>query len=156
MVRCLLADSGLPHFVWGELFLTASYLCKRAPHSALNHETPYKILHGKDADLRHLRVIGARAFVHVETHQKKLDPRAWEGRIAGFGQDSLAYRVYHAGSQTVRENRNVIFIETRSVVHALDFETAFDEGTFAYDEPNDLVRDVRIFSPRKDLSLIHI
>ena len=27
MVRCLLADSGLPHFLWGELFLTASYLC---------------------------------------------------------------------------------------------------------------------------------
>ena len=42
MVRCLLADSGLPHFLWGELFLTASYLCNRPSHSALNHETPYK------------------------------------------------------------------------------------------------------------------
>ena len=68
MVRCLLADSGLPHFLWGELFLTASYLCNRAPHSALNHETPYKTLHGKDADLGYLRVIGSRTFVHVETH----------------------------------------------------------------------------------------
>ena len=77
--------------------------------------------------------------MHVETHQKKLDPRAWEGRVVGFGQDSLAYRVYHAGSQTVRESRNVIFIETPSVVAAPDFETAFDEGTFAYDEPDDLV-----------------
>ena len=46
---------------------------------------------------------------------------------------------------------NVIFIETPSVVPALDFETAFDEGTFAYDEPDDLVRDVRNFLPRKDL-----
>ena len=112
-------------------------------------------MHGKDADLRHLRVIGARAF---ETHQKKLDPRAWEGRVVGFGQDSLAYRVYHAGSQTVRESRNVIFIETPSVVPAPDFETAFDEGTFAYDAPDDLVRDVRNVLPRKDLglSLIHI
>ena len=131
MVRCLLADSGLLHFLWGELFLKASYLCNRAPHSALNHETPYKPLHGKDSDLRHLRVIGSRAFVHVETHQKKLDTRAWEGHIVGFGQDSLAYRVYHAGSQTVRESRNVIIIETPSVVHAPDFETAFDEGIFA-------------------------
>ena len=151
MVRCLLADSGLPHFVWGELFLTASYLCKRAPHSALNHETPYKILHGKDADLRHLRVIGARALVHVETHQEKLDPRAWEGRVVGFGQESLAHRVCHAGSQTVRESRNVIFTETPSVVAAPDFEAAFDEGTFAYDELDDLVRDVRNFLPRNDL-----
>ena len=81
MVRCLLVDSGLPHFLWGELLLTASYLCNRAPHSALNHETPYKNLHGKD------------------------EPRAWEGRVVGFGQDSLAYRVRRAGSQTVRESR---------------------------------------------------
>ena len=151
MVRCLLAYSRLPHFLWGELFLAASYLYNRAPHSALNHDTPYKTLHGKDADLRHLRVIGAIAFVYIETHQKKLDPRAWEGRVVGFGQDSLAYRVYHAGSQTVRESRNVIYIETPSVVPAPDFETAFDEGTFAYDEPDDLVRDVRTFLPRKDL-----
>ncbi|CAN0421397.1 unnamed protein product, partial [Scytosiphon promiscuus] len=76
MVRCMLADSGLPHFLWGELFMTASYLCNRAPHSALNYETPYKILRGKNADLRHLRVVGARAFVHVETHKTKLEPRA--------------------------------------------------------------------------------
>ena len=47
---------------------------------------------------------------------------------------------------------SVIFIETPSVVPAPDFETAFDEGTFAYDEPDDLVRDVRNFLPRKDLS----
>ena len=96
-------------------------------------------------------VIGARAFVHVETHQKKLDPHAWEGRVVGFGQDSLAYRVCHAGSQTVRESRNVVFIETPSVVPAPDFETALDEGTVAYDEPDDLVRDVRNVLPRKDL-----
>ena len=63
----------------------------------------------------------------------------------------MAYRVYHAGSQTVRESRNVIFIETPFVVPAPDFETAFDEGTFAYDEPDDLVRDVRNVLPRKDL-----
>ena len=49
------------------------------------------------------------------------------------------------------QSRNVIFIETPSVVPAPDFETAFDEGTFAYDEPDDLVRDVRNFLPRKDL-----
>ena len=84
-------------------------------------------------------------------HQKKVEPRAWEGRVVGFGQGSLAYGVYHAGSQTVRENRNVIFIETPSVVPAPDFETAFDEGTFAYGKSDDLVRDVRNFLPRKDL-----
>ena len=39
MVRCLLSDSGLPPFLWGELFLTASYLSNRAPHAALGNKT---------------------------------------------------------------------------------------------------------------------
>ena len=41
MVRCLLSDSGLPPFLWRELFLTASYLSNRAPHAALGNKTPF-------------------------------------------------------------------------------------------------------------------
>ncbi|CAB1096530.1 unnamed protein product [Ectocarpus sp. CCAP 1310/34] len=62
MVRCLLADSGLLHFLWGELFMAASYLSNRAPHSALDNVAPFKALHGKEAYLGHLRAIGARAL----------------------------------------------------------------------------------------------
>ena len=36
MVRFMLADSGLPTFLWGELMFTAAYVGNRAPHSALN------------------------------------------------------------------------------------------------------------------------
>ncbi|CAB1105631.1 unnamed protein product [Ectocarpus sp. CCAP 1310/34] len=58
MVRCLLADSGLPHFLWEELFMTASYLSNRSPHSASDNVTPFKALHGKEAYLGHLWAIG--------------------------------------------------------------------------------------------------
>ena len=44
IVRCLLADLGLPKFLWGELMLTAVYLSNRAPHAALANATPYKTL----------------------------------------------------------------------------------------------------------------
>ena len=83
IVRCLLADSGLPKFLWGELMQTAVFLSNRSPHAALNNGTPYKALYGKDAYLGHLRVIGSRAFVHHETYTKKLEHRAWEGRLVG-------------------------------------------------------------------------
>ena len=83
MTRCLLKDSGLPPFLWGELMFTAAYLLNRVPHSALGMVTPYKKLYGKDANLSHLRVIGARAFVHVETHTKKMADKAWEGALCG-------------------------------------------------------------------------
>ena len=46
--------------------MPASYICNRIPHSALNMETTYKKLCGEDADLSHLNIIGATAFVHIK------------------------------------------------------------------------------------------
>ena len=63
---------------------TAVYVSNRVPHAALANETPYKALYGKDAHLGHLRAIGARVFVYVQTHTKKLEHRAWEGRLVGY------------------------------------------------------------------------
>ncbi|CAN0073645.1 unnamed protein product, partial [Sphacelaria rigidula] len=60
-VRCMLADSGLPTFLCGELMFTAAYLANRSPHSALDMQSPHKMLKGTEPDLKHLRVVGARA-----------------------------------------------------------------------------------------------
>ena len=50
--------------------MTASYLYNRIPHSSLKMETPYKTIHGKDADLSYLRIMDAGAFVHVKDANK--------------------------------------------------------------------------------------
>ena len=149
MVRCLLSDSGLPPFLWGELFLTASYLSNRAPHEALGNKTPFQALYGTSAHLGHLRTIGARAFVHIETFTKELDARAWERRLVGYSTDSTIFRVHHPETRKVRESRNVVFIETPSV--APDPDLMLDEGALEYHEPDDLVRDVRNYATRLGL-----
>ena len=64
IVRCMLSDSTLPSLLCGERMHTAVYLRNRTPHAALHNGTPYKVLHGKDAHLGHLRVVGARVFEH--------------------------------------------------------------------------------------------
>ncbi|CAM9664076.1 unnamed protein product, partial [Sphacelaria rigidula] len=133
VVRCMLSDSGLPHFLRGELMQTATYLINRVPHSALNDETPFKALYAKEAYVGHFRTVGARAFVHVETHTKKLEPRAWEGRLVGYSMDSESSRIYNPETRKVRESRNVVFIETPP--------------------HEDLVRDVRNYTSSLDLSL---
>ena len=46
--------------------LTAAYVCNRMPHSGLDMEAPFKRLYGKEANLSHLKIIGARAFVHIK------------------------------------------------------------------------------------------
>ena len=63
--------------------ITASYLCNRIPPSALKMETPYKMLNGKDADLSHLGIIGARAFVDIKDTYK-LGHTSWERMVCGF------------------------------------------------------------------------
>ena len=95
---------------------TAVYLSNRARHASLADETLYKALYGKDANLGHLRAIRARAFVHVEIHTNKLEYRAWEGRLVGHNMNSKSFRIYNASTRSVHESRNVIFIETPSVL----------------------------------------
>ena len=74
--------------------LTGAYHCNRMPHSGLNMETLFKRLYGKEANLSHLKTIGARAFVHIKD-AKKLEPKSWEEMLCGFSEDeALSYRVW--------------------------------------------------------------
>ena len=124
ITRCLLRDGDFPLYMWGELMLTAAYLANRSPHSALGGATPYSKMYNKSPDLSRLRTIGARAFVHHERYRKKLDDRAFEGKLCGFGLDSKTYRVFNPSNGTVIESRNVTFIESppRSVPYQYSTE----------------------------------
>ncbi|CAM9108880.1 unnamed protein product, partial [Laminaria digitata] len=68
MVRCMLADSGLAKFLWGELIFTVAFLGNRAPLFTIRIQSPYTMLHGTEPGLRLHRVIGARAYVHIENY----------------------------------------------------------------------------------------
>ena len=113
MVRCILADSGFPSSMWGELFMTAAYLKNRTSHKALKMETPFKILHGEEAAFWYFRVIGVRAFVYINDF-RKLDAAAWEGKVCDYSKESKSYRVWNPKTHHVVESRNVTFIDTPS------------------------------------------
>ena len=104
-------DRGLPNFLSGELMWAATHLANLTPHSALDMATAYKALFGK-ADLSRLGTTGARAFVHVETSTKKLDDKAWEGRLCGYNRDTKAYLIYNHATHKPAESKNEIFVET--------------------------------------------
>ena len=67
--------------------LTAVYLNNQVPHMALSNCSPYMELYGNDPYPGSIRVIGARSFVHVETHTKQLEPRGWEGRLVEYSKE---------------------------------------------------------------------
>ena len=114
MVQCILAESGLPTFLWGELICSAAYVEKRASHSALNMQYPYKMLKGTESDLPSFCFIEARAFVHIERLTNMIALQAVEGRLVGYTSNSKSYRVYNQVPRCIMESRNVMFIETPS------------------------------------------
>ena len=93
---------------------TAAYVGNRAPHSALNMQSSYKMLKRTEPDLRIFCIIGAKAFEHIEKRTKKLALKAVEGRLVGYSSNSKSNRKYNPVTRCIMESRNVIFIETPS------------------------------------------
>ena len=154
MVRCILTDSGLPKFLWGELMFTAAFLINTAPHSAIGMQSPYKMLHGTEPDLRLLQVNGARAFVHIETYSKNLELKAVEGRLVGYSNNSKSYRVYNPATRRIMESRNVVFIETPSRLFSPPLEETSRQtnppsngmNDHNYSTDNDFLLDLRDYA----------
>ena len=77
--------------------------------------------------------------------------RAWERRHVGYSVDSKSFRVYNSSTTSARESRNVIFIETPSVLPEPEMVSGFDEGEFTYDDYDDMIREVRNYNSKLDL-----
>ena len=116
MTRCLLHEARLSKHLWGEIAASSFFWINRLPHKALKGDTPYYRMFGKQADVSFLRVIGARAFVHVEGHTTKLQPKAWEGVLVGYNNDSPSFRVYNRETKRITSSRNVTVIDEPQVV----------------------------------------
>ena len=129
--------------------LIATYLSNRKPHSGLDMETPFKWLYGKEANLSHLKIIGARAFVHIKD-AKELESKSWEIILCGFsGDELLSYWIWNPRTRRVVESTNVTFIETPP--HLIPQPTVLSplrewpptDLVDSYASTDDLLRDAR-------------
>lgn len=71
---------------------------------------------GKHADLLLLRIIGTRAFEHIEGYTKKLEPRAWEGVRIDYDSGRPTFHVCDQTTRRITSSRNVSFFEKPSAV----------------------------------------
>ena len=110
LVRCILIDTGMPQFLWGEICETTAYIINRCPHRALGGRSPYSQLYNRSSYLSSLHIIGVRAFVHNERHVHKLEQKAWGGLVIGYGKDSCSNRIYNPQTRRITESRNVTFM----------------------------------------------
>ena len=90
----------------------AVYLKNHTPTRSVVGKTPCEAWHGKKPFLKHLRVFGSLAFVHVpKEKRKKLDCRATPGIFVGYSMSTKQYHVYDTLAKTLHRSRDVVFRE---------------------------------------------
>lgn len=114
--RAMRIASNAPEYLWDEFAITASYLSTLTPSVSLKGRTPFEIWHGRRPNISHLREIGCKAFILVETHNPKIRPRSYECVLIGYENNSKAYRCWHRPTGKIVTSFNVSFIERKDAV----------------------------------------
>jgi hypothetical protein len=125
--RSMLAESGLPRSLWGEAIRTANYLRNRAPVKG-KPLTPWELFVGRKPDVSHLRVWGAKAFVHIPSQlRRKLDFKSEVGYLVGYAANSKGWRVW-TGGDGITISRDIYFDE-RPAAAAVPVLSLLDDQT---------------------------
>lgn len=111
--RCLMFDSQLEKYLWGEAVLTSIYLINRTITRALNDNiTPAEIWHGEKPDFRKIKLFGCTAYnlVPKELRKSKLDSHCEKLIMIGYANNG--YRLWNPNQSKVVHGRNVVFEES--------------------------------------------
>ena len=109
--RAMLAQASIGQEFWAEAVVTANYTRNRTP-SSVHGRTPFEVFTGEKPDLSHLRVFGAKAFMHVPKEiRKKMEPVSETGYFVGYEPDSKSYRVLRDKDGRIIVSRDVIVDE---------------------------------------------
>ncbi|KAL1448085.1 hypothetical protein WDU94_013979 [Cyamophila willieti] len=128
--RSMLFQSGLEEKFWAEAIATAVYLKNVLPTQALqDKKTPEEVWCGRKPNLKHLKVFGCKALVHVPKKKRsKWDPQAEVCVFIGYCETSKNYRVIQKDSLQVTKTRNVSFYENVfPALESLDVSTRCDD-----------------------------
>ena len=109
-LRAMMADSGLPIGLWGELLTTCCYLYNLSTPTRLSI-TPWEAVYGKKPNVSHLMPIGSIVYsLHpLETRSKadKGTSRSQLGHLVGYEEGGNAYRIW--GNGTIIVSKDVAF-----------------------------------------------
>ena len=88
----MLEEKSLPKFYWVEVVRTAVYIQKLIGDKVSTHELYF----GTKPNLRHLRVFGSIAYVHVpKEKRRKLDTKAEKCILVGYSDKQKGYKCYN-------------------------------------------------------------
>ena len=118
MARGLRIQAGLGKRFGAEALKTATYILNRARTSALSGgETPYCKMFRQHANVKQVRFLGCKAFVHdTSVTRGKFDDRSLEGIVIGYddvGNNPKCSRIYMPSIGKYIKSGHVTFDETK-------------------------------------------
>lgn len=158
--RAMLIAAQLPALLWPYAIQTAVYILNRLPTKALpDEEVPFarfinlledrtgekKILND---DLKHLRIWGCNTWAYIpkEIRQQgaKMEPRAVEGRLIGYGRSKNSYYIW-LGDDKVVLSSNVVFDEKCfTFIQRIDWSKGGPEGELQVADENEVLDSITI------------
>ena len=116
----MLDDAGLSKKYSAFVVSVAFYLKNCTPTRSVVSKTPYETWHGRKPSLKHLRVFGCLAFVHVlKDKQKELDYRATLGIFVRYSISTKHYFVYDPLAKTLHHSPRCR-IQRRNAVYSTE------------------------------------
>lgn len=119
--RSMLFQSGLKVDFWAEAIATAVYLKNVSPTKVLKDKTPQEVWSGKKPNLKHLKVFGCKAMVHIPKKKRsKWDPQSEVHIFLGYCETEKNYRAINLDSLSITTTRDISFYE--NVFPAMDVD----------------------------------
>lgn len=92
-----------------------TYVMNRSPTLLVKNITPEEAWSDMKPTVKHFRVFGCLAFVHVPyVNRKKLDSKSTKCVLLGVSEESKAYKLYDPASKKIIVSRYVVFEESKS------------------------------------------
>jgi hypothetical protein len=114
MVRSMINAKNVPKKFWPEVVLWATYVMNRSPTHAVKNLTPEEAWSGMKPSVKHFRVFGCIAHVHIpDVHRKKLDNKCTRCVLLGVSEESKAYKLYNPVDEKIIISRDVVFEEDK-------------------------------------------
>jgi hypothetical protein len=109
--RKIRIQSRLPHKLWPHIVAHATRLLNRIPVQRKDWKTPFEIVHARQPNLSHIKIISSQAYVLIKNRRDrlaraKLQERALIGWLVGIEATNI-YKVWIPQSNCVITSRDV-------------------------------------------------
>ena len=94
--RIMLSSAGIGHEFQSEVVETTCYLVNQSPTSTLVEKTTQEVWTGKKPSIKHMKVFGCDAYVHVpKEKRRKLDNKAKKCIFIGYKDGMKGYKIWN-------------------------------------------------------------